>query len=353
MMATITSKAQRLLSNTAYHMVRRAQASIGSYLNFGTGDLTQYLERESFTLMATRLTDRYFNRSKDLQINKQVISIYISLLIMAPILQRLPLSFRFDWHRGHLLSFIRTNSSGSVGRFHVAQREVKRNYQPDLLAANLAAFGIHDGGVVAVLQDLYRRHSGGTTLQHRLAHQLFDPIMLVTEKQGYELRIGNHLLRMEKLPFEGSTDLRRAAYTLLDFSIRSVAHNGGYHLEIQIAESCIAEFRQHVDRIMDSSVAPDYKQTAVENRIRDFVERTRSARSAKPQILELKRWLANKVRKLAGASPEAKLLSELLVNLWLQRVDAHLYVKSPNFFFSPEQHDEKTYTVFFSPYREY
>lgn len=284
--------------------------------------------------------------------NKQVIDIYTALLTMAPILQRLPLSFKFDWHRGHLLSFIRTNSSGRVGRFYVAVRQVERSYQPELLAANLEALGIHDAGMVAVLLDLYRCHCGGTTLQHRLAQQLFDPIMLFTKKCGYELRFANQMLHMEKVRFDGSIDLRSEALTLLDYSLRSGAHNGGYHLEIQIADVYMAEFRLHIERIISLSASPEYKLAAGEHKIRDFVERVRSARSAKPQILELKRWLAHKTRSLAATNKEAKALPELLINLWLQRSDAHLYMKSPSFFFNPQQYDEKTYIKLFSPYRE-
>lgn len=351
-MATIVSKTVLLADNTAYHLVRRAQASIASYQHFGDDDLAQYLERGSFIAMAARLADHYYNRSKDLQMHKQVIDIYAALLTMAPILQRLPLSFKFDWHRGHLLSFIRTNISGRVGRFYVAVRQVERSYQPELLAANLEALGIHDAAMVEVLLDLYRKHCGGTALKERLAHQLLDPLLLSTEKQGYELRIGNQLIRLEKQSFDGSVDLRSESLTLLDYSLHSVEHKGGYGIEILISDSCISEFREHINRIMNAAASPEYKLVLVKNRINDFVERTRSARSAQNQVLELKRWLANRVRKLAGTSQEAKLLPELLVNLWLQRVDHTLYLKSPNFFFNPRQHDEKTFASFFSPYRE-
>ena len=351
-MATISTKAAVLADNTAYHLVRRAQAKIACYQHFGNGDLAQYLERDSFTTVATKQADHYFNKSKELQINTQVVDIYTVLLIMAPILQRLPLSYKYDWHRGHLLSFVRTNTSGRVGRFHAGTRVVKRAYQPDKLSANLEALGIHDAAMVEVLLDLYRKHCGGTALKERLAHQLFDPILLSSEKQGHELRFGNQLLRLEKQSFDGSVDMRHASVTLLDYSLHLVEHKGGYGLDILISDACITAFREHINRIMNAAASPEFKHVSVKNRISDLVERTRSARSAKPQVLELKRWLANRVRKLAGTSQEAKLLPEFLVNLWLQRVDHTLYLKSPSFFFNPDQHDEKIFTSFFSPYRE-
>lgn len=351
-MASISFSGKRLADNTAYHLVRRAQASIASYQHFRDGDLSQYLERESFMTVAAKLTDKFFHKSGGLQFEAQVRELYVVLQIMAPILQRLPLSFKFDWHCGHLLSFVRTHASGRIRRHHVAIRQVERSYQPVLLAANLEAIGIHDATMTEVLQDLYRRHCGGTTLQHRLAHQLFDPIILASAKCGHELRFGNQLLRIEKSPFDGSTDLRREPINVLDYSLCSVEHPGGYHLEIKVAESCINDFKQHIERIMDAAASPDHKVSLLRNRINDFVERTRSARSGKAQMLELKRWLANKVRRLSGTAQDARLLSELLINQWLQRVDPRLYIKAPNFFFDHKQHDESVYTTFFSPYRE-
>lgn len=351
-MATIRQHSDVMADRNAYHLLRRAQAAIASYLHYGTGDLSKYLDRDAFHVMVDRLANHFFYRSTDLAIHAQVVELYHALLILAPVIQRLPLSSKFDWHRGHVLGFIRRNASGRIGRFHVAIREVERRYQPDLLAANLEQIGIHDANMVEMLLDLYRRHAGGTALKDLLAHQLFDPIMMVSQKQGFELQHGNRFLRMERTSFEGSVDLRTRSVTLLDFSIRSVSHRGGRHLEIGISEECLSGFRQKISDVISSAASPEFKLTHIERHLRDFVERTRSARSALPQILELRTWLANKLRGLAGTSKVAMVLPNLLVNQWLQRNDSRLYLKSPTFFLDPSTIDEKTYVTFFSPYRE-
>lgn len=351
-MVMIASNAESMLDRTAYHLVRRGQASIANYQQFNTGDLSKYLERDAFLTVAERLAHTYFHKSTGLTLHDNVVELYQALLVMAPILQRLPLSFKVDWHRGHLLGFIRTHVNGKAGRFYAAIREVERKYQPDRLAANLEALGIHDVDFVAVLQDLYRRHCGGTTLQHRLAHQLFDPVLMHSDKQGFELRYGNKFLRLEKQPFEGSVDLRHQSLEVLDYSINSVQHNGGYHLSIDISESCLSAFRLSMKRILESKASPEYKLSAAETKIHDFVERTRTARSALQQAKELKIWLANKLRGLSGTVPEAGLLPHRMLILWSQRVDGDLYLKRPNFFLDPKDTDEKTYLKFFSPYRE-
>jgi hypothetical protein len=343
---------ETMLEQAAYNLVRRGQAAIANYQQFSTGDLTKYLDRDAFQVMAERLADQYFRKSAGLALHENVVTLYQLLLVMAPILQRLPFSFKFDWHCGHLLGFVRCNANGKVGRFHAAIRESERQYQPRKLAANLEALGVHDDWLVEILQDLYRRHYGGATLQHQLAHQLFDPILLVSERQGYELRYSNQLLCLEKHPFNGSIDLRCEPLMLLDFSVRSEQHHGGRHLEIYISEKCLSEFRVNVTQILESKAAPEYKLNVIKDKVQDFVERTRSARSALQQITELKIWLSNKLRRLAGTVPEAGALPNLLVNIWLQKVDSTLYVKRPNFFLDSKEITEKVYRTFFSPYRE-
>ena len=338
-------------NRTAFHLVGRAQSSIASFLHFGTGDLAKYLDRDSFLVMANRLADHYFHRSSELAIHTQVVELYQMLLIMAPILQRLPLSVKYDWHRGHLMGFFRSHVNGRKKRYHFAMRIVGRNYRPDDISENLEQIGVHDASIVEVLLELYRRHAGGTALKDLLAHQLFDPILMSSLKQGYELRHGNRLFRLEKESFTGSIDLRHELGNVFDFQIKSVEHKGGRHLEIFISDSCLSKFRAKTKSILESTASPAYKTNMVEACIRDLVEQTRPARSALPQIQELSQWLMTKLRELAGTAPDVKILPQLLVNLWLQRSDTRLYLKSPNFFLN-SGHSEKTYKAFFSPYRE-
>lgn len=351
-MAEVKSLSNVMNDRAAFHLVRRAQSTIAIYQNFDGGDLAQYLERASFETMAARLTKHFFPNVTEQAVNKLVIDLYTSQLIMAPILQRLPLSAKFDWHRGHLLSFLRMNTCRRRGRFHVAVREVPRMYQPDVLAHVLSLVGIRDSLMVEVLLDLHRRHAGGITLKDHLAYQIFDPLLLSTKKEGFELRHGNHLIRLEKEAFLGSRDLRQEALELLDFQIRSVQHKEGAFLEIRVSQRCLNLFREQIKTLLNTPAEPVFKIRKIEDCIRNLVEQTRHARSAFEQLQELRQWLANKLQPLAGTHSEVKLLPQLLVNKWLQRSDFSLFVKSPNFFFDPTQHNEKTFTTFFSPYRE-
>jgi hypothetical protein len=351
-MATISTRAEVSADRCAYHLVRRAQASTAGYLHFNNGDLSKYCERNAFLIMAQRLAAHFFAKSRDLVIFNQVLELYLALLIMAPILQRLPLNPGFDCHHGHLIGFFRRNASGKIMRFHFASRIVERKYQPAEFSRNLDCLGIHDDDMMEFLLDLYRRHAGGRALKDMLAHQLFDPVLMVTERQGFELRHGNRFYRLEKAPFPGSIDLRQEAANVQDFKIRTVEHAGGRHLEIFISDPCLAEFRERVKGVVNAAANPAYKLQMIEDCIRDLIERIRPARSSQPQILELKQWLATKLRRLAGTNREAKELPNLLVNLWLQRSDYRLHLTEPNFFLDPGKIDEKAYIKFFSPYRE-
>jgi hypothetical protein len=351
-MATITTKTRAISDNTTYHLVRRSQAGIAGYLHFDRGDLAKYLARQSFLSFAGKLADHFFHRSKGLAIHDQVKELFLAHLIMAPILQRLPLSSKYDWHRGHLLSWFRIKANRRSGRFYFGSRAVDREYRPADFCSGLERIGIHDPPFIEFIMDIYRRHAGGTALKDQLAHQLFDPIILSNIKEGYELRFANQLFRLEKGPFEGSVDLRNSWGTFLEYDIRSVEHRGGRHLEIILSRVTLARFRENVKGILESSAPPQHKGRLLENRIRDFVEHARWARTARPQIEELKGWLSDRLRPLSGTLPEAKLLANLLLNLWFQRGEYRLFLMAPNLFLDPRKIEEKTYLVFFSPFRE-
>ena len=351
-MTEIINKCTLMKEKTSYHQVRRAQAKIAAYLHFGDHDLSCFLGREAFSIMANRLASHYFHRSANLALWQHIEELYTVELIMAPILQRLPMSCKFDWHAGHIMSWLRTNIRGNINRNHFGLREIPREFAPDLLAQNLETLGIHDNDMVEVLQDLHRRHACGTTLQHRLAHQIFDPILLCDARQGYELRFGNQFIRLEREPFPGSVDLRVNQADVLNFRISVCEHRGGRHLEILIAPELLSNFRHKIQQILSLHAPPQYKLQQIEVAIRNLVELTRPARSAGDQVKDQKKWLTDKLRPLSSTAPDAKAVANRLLTQWLSRVDNKLHLKKPTFFLDPKIIDEKTFITFFSPYRE-
>jgi hypothetical protein len=351
-MATIRPASQLLLKNTAYFLVRRAQARIAAYRNCGDGDLAMFLDRESFDTMAKRLAEYYFHKSANLAIYGQVEELFKIALIMAPILQRIPCSSKYDWHRGHLLSWFRINISCRRKRFHLSILDNNRIYKPEQFGTRLEALGIRDALMVEVLRDIYRRHAGGTALKDTLAHQIFDPLLFTNDNNANLLRHGAHVYQLDKVRSANSVDLRAKSAVVLDYRIKAVQMNERYHLDIKISDACLKEFQADIKYILKLTSSPTEKVERIENKIRNLVERTRSARSALPQIERLKQWLSAKVKPLSANTAEAAVLPCLLVNMWLKRVDSRLYVKSLNMFFDPTKYDEETFMTFFSPYRE-
>jgi hypothetical protein len=352
-MPKIVSKALILAENITFNLLRRAQAAIAGYLNYGNGDLSKYLEREPFADTAEACARHFFPKSHGMVAFPQIIELMLTLLIMAPVLQRLPLSFRFDWHSGHLVSWFRVHCSGRRQRFYFACREVPRQFDPDKLHRNLARLHIHDEPFIEHLADLYRRHYGGTTLKAALAHQLFDPIMLLEERQGYELRYGTKFYRLEQQSFSGSIDIRREPAAVGCFQLQSRMQNSRHFLEVSLNQDCIGTFRKRTQGIIGSKTSPDFKIEQLESVIREFVEDTRHARSAFPQVQELRHWMRGKTRSLSGTKREAAELPYLLQEMWACRVDHRLFLKKPNFFLDPgEIKDQAVYRTFFSPYRE-
>lgn len=351
-MAETKRKADAMLERTAYTLVRRAQAAIAGYRHFGPDDLCRFLERPAFEVVATKLAAKYFYRSTNLALYQAAINLYVLYLIVAPVLQRIRYSTKLDWHSGHILSWFRRYCAGRPGRVHVAVKEIPRIYAPDMLLANLEALGLHDGEFNALLLDQFRRGYGEPTVQGRLLNTLFDPLMMLAEREGFDLRLGNRYFRAEKEPFPGSSDLRRGFLPVGNYRVGVRNHASGQHLEIRISDERLHTFRQAIKEILKGKAEPAYKYRLVREEIRDFVEKTRFARSAEPEVVELKQWLQTKLRSLSGTDRKFKELPDFLVKSWFDRGDHRFYLSRPNFFLDHSTVPEEVFLTFFSPYRE-
>jgi len=351
-MAVINSLSTKLEQNTAYYQLRRSQARIASFLHFRTGSLSRYLKSTSFKLMANRLAEKYFHLSQGAAMYESIVELYMILLIIAPILQRIPLSMRFDWHTGHVLSVFRADCSRRRNRIFYACREIPREYAPETLSANLQRLGIHDAIMVKWLHKLYDRHTGGKGLQHTLANQLFDPIMLLHVMTGRELRVGNRLHRLEKTEFQECVDIRRSPAAVFDYLVLCVDDAKGRHTDIKLSDAAISRFKYRVTNILAQSNSPAFKEQLITSAIDDFSMRSRWARSSLEQILGLKSWLAGKLTALSATQADVRRLPDILVNTFLMQVDTKLYFKAPNFFLNRDSVIEKAYFNIFTPYRE-
>ncbi len=339
---------------TDYDLVTRSQAEIGCIQHFKSGRLSRYLEALSFNNMGYGLAEKNFNKSQDLAIYNHAARLYRALLIIAPILQRQPLSVRFDWQPGHVLSHFRIFTKGNIKRFNFGVRCIERSYQPELLIANLDRMGIHDQDYIEELVELYDRYNlgSGRTLQHKLADLIFDPVMLYDIRNGFELRNGNIMYRLEKQPFDGSVDIRKNWVTLQQYSIRSFDNSkGGRHLEILLSDEYLEAVRTRFKDALSSHMSAHNKVRYLFRIVFDVVHVARWARSADSQMIELRRVLTRGVSSLAGTTPAVLRIPNRLYTLWLEQLDTRLLIKVPNFFLYPDRVEKEVYMNFFNPFR--
>lgn len=351
-MTMIESSSAAFKRKTAYYQVRRAQQSIASYLNYDNGDLAKYLERESFEMVAQKITDKYFFQFKDLTVYKHIVSLYVALLIMSPIIQRIPESAGFNWHSGHFLSLLRRDCSNRIRKYHFAAHKLPVTYQPRLLRDGLDKLGIYDTDFIAAIMELYRMNCRGIALRHELARQIFDPVIGVAVRVGYEFRYGGWLYRFEKHRFPQSVDLRSTWVTVHNYQIRSFEKNNHSLLKIMLSTDFMAAFKHKVNATMECRSKPDLKVQQLETHIRSFVEEAKWARSAMPQILVLRNWMASRIRPLTENFQSALVLPDRMVTEWLHRVSSQLYFRKPTFFLDRTEIEYDNYLALFSPYRE-
>lgn len=341
-----------IAGNAAYFLMRRGQAVITQRLHFSEGELCAYRDRDSFQAIAKIATAKYFHQSTG-ELLPVICDLYTDYMVTAPIIQRLPYTFRVDWTRGHVLSWIRANCNDNIKRYYFSAATYPRTFDPDLLRRNLDVLGVHDSQYIEVLTEQYKRHYGGACLRSDLAHRLFDPILLLNQEEGFRLRVGNSLYRLEKTPFPGCTDLRvKQAKVLGSFRIRHITKKGGTYLEIILTHDAIDKFKQTVCSILDSSASPRHKVYVINDKISDFMETLRFARSAWQQALDLQNWLVCKMRPLYGALKDVKRREKGLRGEYTDKRQDSLFLPRPNFFWNPRDVELSDYLRYMSPYRE-
>lgn len=350
------TKADRL----SYSALRRTQSRIVRIQSFNPGELWDIYNSANVKNYAEHLTQKYFHKSKELAIYQDIKRLYCVFLTIAPVLQRQKFAFKIDWHRGHLLSWIRRNANGRVKRFYYQFNELKREVNINTLNLNLVTMGIMDTRFKEELIDLFRYYYSKEGVKGKLANCIFDGIMFLHKGSGYRVRVGNKFYSLEKKPQNNGSwvDLRESYAPIWDYEVRykspqKKGEKGKF--DIRICQSKLSEFRDSINRIINSSSTPAYKIAICSKRIESFVETAKYAKSALPQVCELRQWLRKKTSMLAGTEKHARQLPDLVVNLWLRNcVKDKFFQNKPNFFWNndinkPHQH---VFDIFFSPYRE-
>jgi len=259
---------------------------------------------------------------------------------------------KFDWSKGHVLTWFRTNCNDNVKRFFYSTATIPRDFDLYNLCTNLDQLGIHDKTYMGSLVEQYKRHYGGFSLRNHLAHCLFDPVVLLNKGQGYCLRTGNTIHRLEKEPYPGCVDISKRQVKVYDYRVQFIRKKSGNYLEITLAHDAIDRFKWAVTVVINSNAPIRHKLYTINERMNDFLAGAKWARSAWPQIKDLQNWLVSNLRPLYGGLKDARRKERDFRYSYTSNREDGLYLTIPNFFWDPRHIDMQRYLKFMSPYRE-
>lgn len=332
------------------------QGRLARVRSFPDGELLEKFQSASVRTYADRLATKYFPRCKSegWAVFDDVRQLYGLYLVLAPVLQREREAFRCDWHRGHLLTWVRRQANSRVAHWWLGISDLPRSIDEDRLRRNLDVLGIHDHRFYDdVVRDLFLAHYGaGDIARSRLAAQIFDGIIFSVDRPA-GLRLGNKFVRLEREQFPGAVDIRDGYAQLWDYQVRHVRVGRTGKIDILISNDRIETFRAAVHATLRARTTPAYRIILLERVIRDFVEHAKYAKSALPQILDLTRWIRQKIKRLSGAESRARALPEMLHSLFETKSCDRSFSNKPNFFWDPSRVPEHVYVTFFNPHREW
>lgn len=340
--------------NAAYQRVRQEEARIAKRQRHLDGELFKPMNSVPFNVLANRMTEHFFHKSRSLVIYNDIVMMNKALLVLAPILQGLQNSMHFDMHQGHVISHVKVSINRRTGKkYYFNAVSLAADLDHLHLTENLHLLKVYDEKLINVLVELFRNYYGRPTVSGKLAGTLFDPVMCCRCIEPEMFRVGTTLYQLKTKPFAGCIDLREQYGSVLSYHVKKYEKGKHGHLEIFISPETIDSFKHRVSRIMNSALAPKFKMQLIERQMNRILGKTRYARNGFMQVVELSRWLRDKIAPLRPKVEEAGYLHKILVNRFNMGLDISRYpTRLPNFFYNPHHHDQLTFIQFFSPYRE-
>ncbi|WP_129126915.1 hypothetical protein [Geomonas oryzae] len=355
----IPAKSVPLTEASAYYQYRRLAAKLVRIGHYQGRELYHAMQRPSVRLLAEVAVQKYFHRDDGMKVQRDMRLLLQALLVMLPLLARVPGSMHPDQHRGHVLSWLRIYVGGNARRRFISCKEVPRTHNPALLEKRLEAFGIHDRTFTKVLVALFRAYYWRETASGRLARTLFDPIMIETERDRHSLRIGNCLYSLHKHSSNKGIDLNRSPVTIFDYNVRYDASPSKIKVTITLSSAALASFKAEIRRVIRLDVAVDYKIKLIRAEIKSFAVRAKWAKDSREEIMKLRKWLWRAMQPLmmTMAENEAKQLDirhvpNILVNEWLRKRKTGLVRAKHNVFYDLRTIELRVFLNFLSPYRE-
>lgn len=322
--------------------------------------LYQLLEKKEVDSFAQKLTEKFFPKSlqKNLEIANIVVDLYKAFLVLAPILQKIPYSYKLDWSRGHLLSFFRATMNKRVNRKYVSVYTKERTRDTDKLRLKLNQLGITEYKFADFLCELFVKNYDLPFLRGKLANCIFDPIMFYNEFEGYGVRIGNKFVRLEKRKYPGAINIEEQPIEILDYKIQRTSKkiqtgkkvDLKTTLEITLSENENKRIKEKIKRITESENSVAKKIILLDHVCNDFIQTHKYAKDIFYQLVEIDRYLQKKAKRIAAQDKRVKLIS--LTGKYNKHKSTRLLFKKPNFFWNDKDVAENVYINYFSPYRE-
>jgi hypothetical protein len=339
--------------DVAYYLYCRMSADHVKIGHFSGRELYQTIERPSVVFLAEKAVDKYFHQADGLTMKQDMQLMFKALLVMLPILSRIPGSLHPDQHCGHVLSWLRVYAGGNANRRFVSCREVPRVHNPALLKKRLEQLGIHDQRFIKVLVALFRAYYWRETVAGKLARVLFDPIMIEeAPAERHSLRIGNRVYTLHKEGCKKAIDMNKSPLILFDYLIRYDDSPEQRKVVITLSPEAVAKFKEDVRWIVGWNCSAKRRAAMLERCIDGFSNRAKWAKDGKTEVEALRSWLWRTLQPLETEGADVKHLPNVLMNLFLQKRVTELTRAKRNVFYTLHEVELRVFLNFLSPYRE-
>ncbi|ADD67335.1 hypothetical protein Dacet_0537 [Denitrovibrio acetiphilus DSM 12809] len=338
-------------ADNSYYLVRRAQLRIVMRTYFRNGELYDIMNRSAFKQTAEKLTDKYFHRS-GATVYDEVKELYQLYLALAPSMQKIKNSFKVDWTKGHAISWLRRLFNGRVRHWYYIHAEYERKHDPEQLLRSFRDHGITDKRFLDEAMEKYLCFWASEGLKGSLANCIFDPFIYRVKDTG--IRIGNSVIETSKHKLDGYYNIFEKPIEIMGYHVVVYEKSGRTHINVTIRQSVIDDFKKRCEIIISTRTSPQYKLVQLASLVSQLLETAKYAKDSFYQIRGLQLWTDKKFRKLSGTEKKFKAIISMMTTRFIEKVVSKYTYQRTNFFWDKNHNDipEKTFQIYFSPYRE-
>jgi len=256
--------------------------------------LIQKLNDKNTYIFAQQLAEKYFSKTKNIDMLVEITDLYRYWIVLAPITNKLRQNTRIEHNDNYVLSWIRRNANKNVRRYYLSEKIHQRDIDSAKIIISLEKLGVEIGTYTEQLLEIYENFYINETVMGKMVRRMFDALQFSSDYAEGMKYYKNRQIQLQNNAAPGYTDIRNGYTNFLgcyNLGYQEKTAPGTYYMTIELSQEEITLFKAKIRKIIDSDSNEHKKISELKRLINGSICNWRYAVSGHKQITEIALWL--------------------------------------------------------------